>query len=97
MSQGQRPRSQRIRAKAAAEAAENGDLPLVNAYTVVQPSENQYRLTVPLLFMSNMHYGKGSLAGGYIDFQRGMVVYDFQTGDSYDRQLAGEGACDGRE
>lgn len=91
MSQGTRPRSQQIRAKAAAEAAENGDLPLVDVYSLYQHSESQYRLTTPLLFVKNTAYDADSIAGAYIDFQRGMVVYDFQTGGEYDRKLVGGG------
>jgi|GEM_PF-3374864 len=84
MSQGQRPRSQRLNAKAAAEAAAKGELPRVNDYDAQQIKDNQFSITVPLLFMQNTPFDGSSKADAYIDFQRGVVVYDFKSGEGGD-------------
>jgi hypothetical protein len=71
-----------IEAQAAAQAAADGNLPLVNEYKL-QHSSDQYRIGVDPFFATNTMFGKGSVSGLYVDLQRGMLVYDFQTGDEY--------------
>jgi hypothetical protein len=82
-----RPRE--IEAEAAAEAAANGDLPLVNQYKL-QYSAGQYRVGVDPFFETNTVFGKGSIAGLYVDVDRGMLIYDFQVGDEYDPATGGD-------
>lgn len=83
MSHGQRPQSREVQAQAAADAAANGELPFVNDYKL-QQERSQFRLTAPPIFIENTRFDKGSVAGAYVDFDRGLVIYDFQVGDEYD-------------
>lgn len=82
-----RPRE--IEAKAAVQAAANGDLPYVNDYTL-QYSASQFRVGVDPFFTNNTSFGKGSVAGLYVDIERGMLVYDFQQGDEYNPTKEGK-------
>lgn len=85
MSSGATTTPREIEAQAAAQAAANGDLPLVNEYKL-QFSSDQYRIGVDPFFAKNTGFGKGSVSGLYVDLQRGMLVYDFQAGEQYDRE-----------
>lgn len=84
MSSGAITTPREIEAQAAAQAAEQGNLPLVGEYKL-QYSTGQYRIGAPPFFATNTIFGKGSPSGVYVDLERGMLVYDFQTGDEYDR------------
>lgn len=84
MSSGATTTPREIEAQAAAQAAENGNLPLVGEYKL-QFSSGQFRIGAPPFFATNTMFGKGSPSGVYVDLERGMLVYDFQTGDEYDR------------
>jgi len=94
MSSGVTTTPREIEAQAAAQAAANGNLPLVNEYRL-QYSSEQYRIGVDPFFATNTGFGKGSVSGLYVDLQRGMLVYDFQSGENYDPET-GE-ATDGSE
>lgn len=83
MSSGATTTPREIEAQAAAQAAADGNLPLVNEYKL-QHSSDQYRIGVDPFFAMNTGFGKGSVSGLYVDLQRGMLVYDFQGGDQYD-------------
>lgn len=87
MSSGAKTTPREIEAQAAAQAAADGNLPLVNEYKL-QHSSDQYRIGVDPFFATNTGFGKGSVSGLYVDLQRGMLVYDFQTGDEYDPDLS---------
>lgn len=87
MSSGATTTPREIEAEAAAQAAARGDLPLVGEYKL-QYSSGQYRIGAPPFFATNTMFGKGSPSGVYVDLQRGMLVYDFQVGDEYDREAS---------
>ena len=87
MSSGAKTTPREIEAQAAAQAAAQGNLPLVGEYKR-QFSSGQYRVGAPPFFATNTTFGKGSPSGVYVDLERGMLVYDFQTGDEYDRDSA---------
>jgi len=89
MSQGVTRTARQVEAEAVTRAAVNGDLPLVNDYKL-QYSADQFRIGVPPIFVTNTIFGKGSVCGLYIDLNRGMLVYDFQTGDEYDPDQGGK-------
>lgn len=86
MSSGAKTTPREIEAQAAAEAAADGNLPLVNEYKL-QHSSDQYRIGVDPFFATNTGFGKGSISGLYVDLKRGMLVYDFQGGDEYNPEV----------
>jgi len=75
--------SHQIRADQAMTAAENDELLFVDDYKL-QAATNTFRMTLPDFFVTNTRFNPGDFAGCYVDFDRGMVVYDFQEGD-YER------------
>lgn len=70
-------------AKGAMDDAQNGRIPLIDDYTL-RFSSGAFRTTVPMMFCSNMGFQNGDVAGVYADFDRGLLVYDFQSGPEYD-------------
>jgi hypothetical protein len=88
MSSGATTTARELEAQAAAQAAADGNLPLVNEYKL-QHSSDQFRIGVDPFFATNTKFGKGSVSGLYVDLQRGMLVFDFQTGDEYDPEISG--------
>lgn len=70
-------------AKGAMDDAQNGKLPLIGDYTL-RHSSGAIRTTVPMMFCQNLGYGNGDVAGVYADFDRGLLVYDLQTGPEYE-------------
>jgi hypothetical protein len=66
------------------EDAENGRTPLIGDYTL-RFSSGAFRTSVPVMFCQNLDFEDGDVAGVYADFNRGLLVYDFQTGPDYDQ------------
>lgn len=75
---------QQIQADQAMDAAENDEVFYAGEYTM-QDGTRGFRLSLPTLFVDNVPYSPGDVSGCYVDFERGMVVYDFQDGDAYER------------
>lgn len=90
MSKGATPTTARgIEAASAAEAAEQGELAFSGEYKL-QYSSGQFRIGVDSFFPTNTNFGKGAVSGLYVDLERGMLVYDFQPGDEYQRPTGGD-------
>lgn len=70
-------------AQSAINDAQNGKLPFIDDYTL-QFASGAFRTTVPMMFCDNMGFEKGDIAGVYADFDRGLLVYDFQEGSNYE-------------
>jgi len=79
-----------IVAQRAIEAARDGNLPLLDEYTL-RYSSGAWRTTVPKLFCDNVGVENGTVAGVYADFERGLLVYDLHC----DWDDAPDGGVDG--
>jgi len=73
-------------AQTAVQHALEGKLPLIDDYKL-QHSCGAYRISSPSMFFRNTPFTKGHVAGVYADFERGVLVYDFQARGSYDPDL----------
>jgi len=70
-------------AQTAVKSALDGKLPLIDDYKL-QHSCGAFRISSPSMFFRNTPFQKGDVAGVYADFERGVLVYDFQARDEYD-------------
>lgn len=78
--------SREVIAQSAVKRAMEGNLPFLSSHSIELPkSSESYRTTLPKPFFENTPYEAGDQAGAFVDFENGIVVLDFQEGESYER------------